>query len=88
MIFPSSDWDDILMIAMIFLWLQWYSVLPSAERRAVRSANWRKEHKVEETLHDDHDDDRDYDDHDDVYDDHDHDNTVKYKNYEKLVKSQ
>ena len=39
----------------------------------MRSANWRKEHKVEETLHDDHDDDRDYDDHDDVYVDHDHD---------------
>ena len=36
----------------------------------MRSANWRKEHKVEETLHDDHDDD-DCD--DDNHDDESHD---------------
>ena len=36
--------------------------MSSAERRAVRSANWRKEHKVKKTHQDvDHRDDYDHD---------------------------
>ena len=42
--------------------------MSSAERRAVRSANWRKEHKVKKTHQ--HVDHRDYYDHDHGDDDH------------------
>ena len=47
--------------------------MSSAERRAVRSANWRKEHKVKKTHQDvDHRDDYDHDHGDDDYGDDDH----------------
>ena len=47
--------------------------MSSAERRAVRSANWRKEHKVKKTHQDvDHRDDYDHDHGDDDHGDDDH----------------